>query len=109
MMRNDFYPLSKAEYMTKERMKELGVTKDDIGERDTGFGVTKVFEEEHIGDAVEHVAGMTLPEGYESVPSIEAGAAHPEHYVPAMEVEQLPVCFSLPWLSFGGWRSPAAS
>lgn len=98
MMRNDFYPTSKAEYMTRERFKELGLTKADIGVRDFAFGVQRVFEDENIEDAVEHVAGYTSnthTDSQDAAPTIEAPPADPNHYLPAMEVEQLPVCLSI--------------
>jgi hypothetical protein len=37
-MRNEWYPKKMAEYMTAERFKELGLTRDNIGERDPTFG-----------------------------------------------------------------------
>lgn len=100
MMRNDFYPTSKAEYMTRERFQELGLTMADIGMRDTAFGVIRTFDDD-IKDAVEHVArdtykqGMMLGDNGNAVLGIEAPAADPDNFVPAMEVEQLPVCFPL--------------
>ncbi|KAF3764877.1 hypothetical protein M406DRAFT_259016 [Cryphonectria parasitica EP155] len=38
-MRNHFFPNRKAEYMTRARLSELGLTKQDIGERDYMFGL----------------------------------------------------------------------
>ncbi|KAL2263854.1 hypothetical protein VTK26DRAFT_4763 [Humicola hyalothermophila] len=37
-MRNEWFPQKKAEYMTAQRFKELGMTREDIGERDPAFG-----------------------------------------------------------------------
>lgn len=36
-MRNEWYPAKKAEYMTAQRFKDLGLTRRDIGERDRSF------------------------------------------------------------------------
>lgn len=36
-MRNYWYPKQQAEYLTPERLQALGLTKADIGERDTTF------------------------------------------------------------------------
>jgi len=36
-MRNEWYPAKKAEYMTAQRFRELGLTRRDIGERDRSF------------------------------------------------------------------------
>lgn len=60
-MRNQWYPTKKAEFMTDTRFKELGLTKNDIGERDPMFGMQIEVEEELVDDAVEAVAG--LPKG----------------------------------------------
>jgi len=40
-MRNQWFLYNRAEYLTPARMRELGLSADDIGERDTEFGVTK--------------------------------------------------------------------
>jgi hypothetical protein len=45
-MRNVWYPRKMAEYMTPTRFRELGLTKDDIGERDTLFGSAAANESE---------------------------------------------------------------
>lgn len=37
-MRNEWFPSMKAEYMTASRFRELGLTHEDIGDRDTTFG-----------------------------------------------------------------------
>lgn len=37
-MRNKWFPSNKAEYMTAIRFQELGLTREDVGERDTTFG-----------------------------------------------------------------------
>jgi hypothetical protein len=37
-MRNEWFPAMKAEYMTASRFRELGLTREDIGDRDTTFG-----------------------------------------------------------------------
>ncbi|KAK0730569.1 hypothetical protein B0H67DRAFT_639057 [Lasiosphaeris hirsuta] len=36
-MRNEWFPSKKAEYMTAARFQELGLTRNDIGDRDRGF------------------------------------------------------------------------
>ncbi|CAN8099033.1 unnamed protein product [Discula destructiva] len=86
IMRNDFYPKSIAEYMTPQRLKALGLSKDDIGERDTQYGLNRQLQEEDIEDAVEHIAGSAaVPGSGASTSGVEASGA-----VPAMEIEQLP-------------------
>ncbi|KAK4128293.1 hypothetical protein N657DRAFT_607509 [Parathielavia appendiculata] len=49
-MRNQWYPNKKAEYMTASRFRELGLTRDDIGERDIIFGT---LEPADVDDAPE--------------------------------------------------------
>lgn len=94
IMRNEFYPKSIAEYLPLQRFAELGLTKADIGVRDTQYGVLKKYQQEVIDDAVEHVAsgggdsyapGVGLPEG-SSMPEIEAPDT-----AAAMEVERVAV------------------
>lgn len=56
-MRNHFYPARKAEYVTRARLAELGLTKNDIGERDFAFRPeVEEVEEVEIDDAVEAIA-----------------------------------------------------
>lgn len=98
-MRNSLYSTNKAEYMTRERFRELGLSPNDIGERDARFGTERQQEVEVLlpEDAIEHVAGF--------------GAEAPAAPVPAMEVEQLAVSLTLQfekstiwganWLTFG--------
>lgn len=43
-MRNEWFPQKKAEYMTESRFRELGLTRDDIGERDPSFGTVAATE-----------------------------------------------------------------
>lgn len=102
-MRNNLFVAEQAEYMTRERFKELGLSKSDIGERDTQFGVNRRQEEVELPeDAVEHVAGhdgtyaAPLPVG-ESLPGIEPPA-------PAVEVEQLAVSFLVFFWRHSGGR-----
>ncbi|KAL2157412.1 hypothetical protein VTH06DRAFT_6104 [Thermothelomyces fergusii] len=45
-MRNQWFPSKMAEYMTPARFRELGLTRDDIGERDTTFGILDVSDAE---------------------------------------------------------------
>ncbi|KAK3941820.1 hypothetical protein QBC46DRAFT_381511 [Diplogelasinospora grovesii] len=45
-MRNEWYPSNKAEYMTATRFQELGLTREDIGERDRVFGTFAPLAEE---------------------------------------------------------------
>ncbi|KAI0404992.1 hypothetical protein F4802DRAFT_597669 [Xylaria palmicola] len=45
-MRNIFFPKGAAEYMTKQRFAELGLTEAAIGMRDRGFGTQPVLGEE---------------------------------------------------------------
>jgi hypothetical protein len=51
-MRNQWYPKKKAEYMTPSRFHELGLTHDDIGERDTAFGTVAAEEFEEVQESV---------------------------------------------------------
>ncbi len=44
-MRNEWFPHNKAEYMTALRLRELGLTRGDIGERDTAFGTLAEVED----------------------------------------------------------------
>lgn len=69
--------------MTRERFRELGLSPNDIGERDARFGTERQQEVEEVlpEDAIEHVAGF--------------GAEAPAAPVPAMEVEQLAVSLAL--------------
>lgn len=99
IMRGSLFYTNKAEYMTRERFKELGLTPNDVGERDAQFGMKQQQEVEELPeDAVEHVAGLggknpfatTLPTG--SMSGIGAPQSESEKPAPAMEVEQLAVC-----------------
>lgn len=92
-MRSKLYATSKAEYMTRERFKELGLSPSDIGSRDNQFGMKRrqVVEELLPEDAIEHVAGF---EGAYAPPlSADGSVPTIEAPVPAMEVEQLAVSF----------------
>lgn len=93
-MRNHFFPCGKAEYLTRQRMAELGVTKNDIGQRDSNFRVKTLEVEYEIEDAVDAVAFATpndpfagLIGGPGSKQKRGPTAAH------AVEVEQLAVSF----------------
>ncbi|KAK0656021.1 hypothetical protein B0T16DRAFT_398340 [Cercophora newfieldiana] len=67
-MRNEWYPSKKAEYMTAQRFKELGLTKKDIGERDRGFlPITEL-------DVAEKES--TVPEP--AIPAFKAPTVDPE-------------------------------
>ncbi|KAL2137045.1 hypothetical protein VTI74DRAFT_9651 [Chaetomium olivicolor] len=55
-MRNEWFPAKKAEYMTASRFRELGLTREDIGDRDTAFGA--VAADEYIPDFTEPAAPM---------------------------------------------------
>jgi len=100
-MRNIWYPTKKAEFMTDTRLKQLGLAKKDVGERDPMFGMQLEMEEEIVDDAVEAVAG--LPKG-----AVALGAAarqpapeSPSH-TPAVEIEHVAV--SAPWTYLkGAW------
>ncbi|AEO54222.1 hypothetical protein MYCTH_2115071 [Thermothelomyces thermophilus ATCC 42464] len=50
-MRNQWFPHKRAEYMTPSRFRELGLTRDDIGERDTTFGILDVADVEDSPEA----------------------------------------------------------
>jgi Ribosomal protein L9, N-terminal domain len=86
-MRNAWYPKKKAEYMTATRFQEMGLTRQDIGERDRAFGATtpEPLEEE--------------PEGLEGI--LETLVAFDRR----LDVAAVPVINCpppLPWLCFWG-------
>ncbi|KAG8164684.1 hypothetical protein KVR01_004959 [Diaporthe batatas] len=97
IMRNLWYPTKKAEFMTDTRMKQLGLTKDDVGQRDPMFGMQLEFEEELIDDAVEAVAGLprgAIPLGSAAgQPALESPSPAPaveiEHVAPNRALELL--------------------
>lgn len=91
-MRNHFFPSRKAEYMTRARFAELGLTKNDVGERDFTFRPALEQEELFFDDAVDAIAnGGALPAGVNAfAPALEAPKRQP-----AMEVEQLAVSLTL--------------
>lgn len=97
-MRNLWYPRKKAEFMTSARMKELGLTKNDIGVRDPMFGMQIETKEELVTDAVEAVAGAPI-----GAVALGAGARRPAletpstPSAPAVEIEHIAV--SAPWAS----------
>lgn len=104
-MRNLWYPTKKAEFMTASRFKELGLSKNDVGERDPMFGMQIEFEEEVVQDAVEAVAG--LPRG---AVALGAGAGQPAletPNTPAVEIEHIAV--STQWASLDKLRSSFVS
>lgn len=104
-MRNQWYPTKKAEFMTDARFKELGLTKNDIGERDPMFGMQIEVEEELVDDAVEAVAG--LPRG---AVALGAAAGQPAlesaGHTPAVEIEHVAVSASF---LFQEWLQNVAS
>ncbi len=55
-MRNEWFPHKKAEYMTVSRFQELGVTRGDIGDRDTTFGAVAAAEFVDIPEPVAPTA-----------------------------------------------------
>lgn len=89
-MRNLWYPTKKAEFMTDARFKELGLTKNDVGERDPMFGMQIEMKEELVDDAVEAVAGLTT--GAAAL-GTAAGrpALEPLSHTPAVEIEHIAV------------------
>lgn len=48
-MRNYWFPKAQAEYMTRQRFKELGLTEAAIGVRDRTFGIKLVIDEADDG------------------------------------------------------------
>jgi hypothetical protein len=70
-MRNEWYPSKQAEYMTASRFRELGLTRDDIGERDITFGTLAAAESDAaqgpeaptaaVRTTAVRVPGPTLP------------------------------------------------
>lgn len=100
-MRNLWYPRKTAEFMTAARFKELGLTKNDVGERDPMFGMQIEMEEELIDDAVEAVAGFSA-----GAPAIGTAAGQPAlespGHTPSVEIEHVAV--SAPWISHNAYR-----
>jgi hypothetical protein len=98
IMRNLWHPTKKAEFMTDTRLKQLGLTKKDVGERDPMFGTQLEMAEEVIGDAVEAVAG--LPRG---AVALDAAAGQPAleslGHTPAVAVEIDHIAVSTPCTS----------
>ncbi|KAM7191991.1 hypothetical protein V8F33_008569 [Rhypophila sp. PSN 637] len=45
-MRNQWYPANKAEYMTRQRFQELGLTEEDVGDRDRAFAALGQADED---------------------------------------------------------------
>jgi hypothetical protein len=54
-MRNEWFPSKKAEYMTKARFIELGVTRSDVSQRDALFGLGDREVVESEADAEQEV------------------------------------------------------
>lgn len=90
-MRDQWYPRKKAEYMTGARLKELGLTKNDIGERDPMFGMQIEMEEELVDDAVEAVAGLSTGAAVASPRAAAEPALEPPSHTPAVEIEHVAV------------------
>ncbi|KAK4245625.1 alcohol acetyltransferase-domain-containing protein [Corynascus novoguineensis] len=63
-MRNQWFPHKRAEYMTPARFRELGLTRDDIGERDALYGTMEAaeFEESSEVDTPSATVLTTPPE-----------------------------------------------
>lgn len=89
-MRNLWYPTKKAEFMTDARFKELGLTKNDVGERDPMFGMQIEMEEELVDDAVEAVAGLTTGAAALGTTAGQP-ALEPLSHTPAVEIEHVAV------------------
>lgn len=53
-MRNEWFPKNMAEYMTALRFRELGLTRDNIGEREATFGTM-------LGAGEEDSSGSEVP------------------------------------------------
>lgn len=92
-MRNSFFPRGKAEYLTRERMAELGVTKSHIGHRDPNFRVETHEVVHEIEDAVDAIAFATPSDPFAGLiggpASKQKRGPTPAH----AEVEQLAVSF----------------
>lgn len=106
-MRNEFFPRHRAEYMTRERLAELGLTRDDIGERDYSFRPEVEEAEQLIDDAVEAVAFGAGAGGAHVAPPVDdiwarARAQAEAAAAQALELEQLVVSFLPPPFPLGG-------
>lgn len=97
-MRDQWYPRKKAEYMTHARLKELGLTKNDIGERDPMFGTQIEMEEELVDDAVEAVAGLSTAAAVQAPRAAAEPALEPPSHTPAVEIEHVAV--RAPWIFY---------
>ncbi len=66
-MRYEWFPYQKAEYMTALRFRQLGLTRDDIGERDPIFGTAEAVvedeaQEPEVAPVVVAVTSVKPPE-----------------------------------------------
>ncbi|KAK3695210.1 hypothetical protein B0T22DRAFT_97390 [Podospora appendiculata] len=59
-MRNEWYPRKKAEYMTATRFQELGLTREDIGDRDRGYGSFMTLPDDQPAAAPEPAAPSSV-------------------------------------------------
>ncbi|KAM7211440.1 hypothetical protein V8F06_013171 [Rhypophila decipiens] len=61
-MRNQWYPANKAEYMTRQRFQELGLTEEDVGDRDRAFAALgQADEDDFVFEVVEKQQGDKTP------------------------------------------------
>lgn len=52
-MRNIWFPKGAAEYMTRQRFTELGLSEAAVGVRDRTFGTQLLLDEEQVKDSAQ--------------------------------------------------------
>jgi len=87
-MRNDWFPNNKAEYMTTSRFQQLGLTRQDVGERDPMFGTSDFASETATQDTLANEIPMpfTVPPAPQATESTIADSAAAEPEVEAKPV-----------------------
>jgi len=91
-MRNDWFPNNKAEYMTTSRFQQLGLTRQDVGERDPMFGTSDFASETATQDTLANEIPMpfTVPPAPQATESTIADSAAAEPEVEAKPVTGKP-------------------
>ncbi|KAH6636754.1 alcohol acetyltransferase-domain-containing protein [Chaetomium tenue] len=86
-MRNEWFPSMKAEYMTASRFRELGLTHEDIGDRDTTFGTMAAADDAEDASEFEVpkavlTTSVCIPRtpSRPSLPSVYFGDANNKQY-----------------------------
>lgn len=93
VMRNIWYPKKMAEYLTMEKLKELGVTKDSVVERDSTFQTNAVRklekkqekQKQEQLEEPEPLVRMTEEQPSEPVPQFELDLLTPQQATTILE------------------------